>query len=151
MANINKKRDDICVDFDRTISVRNSGDNIFKFGEPIVPMIELIKKVQAKGFKIKVLTARPESQWDKIKTWMEKQGINVSEVGNIKNSRLALLLDDKAIGVIENEGITHYELLLEAKNMLLNSISGGKINEETLNKWLQSVNQMQGFFSEVIE
>jgi hypothetical protein len=151
MANINKKRDDICIDFDRTISIRNSGDNIFKFGEPIQKMFDLLLKIQNKGYRIKILTARPESQWDKIKTWLTKHGINAVEVSNIKNSRLALLVDDKAIGVIENEGVTHYDLLLEAKSMLLNVASGGKINEEQLNNWLQYVNKMQGFFSEVIE
>jgi hypothetical protein len=123
----------IAFDFDRTLAVRNSGDNIFKLGAPIPKGIELMKRCVAAGRKVKVLTARSESQWSKLTAWLEKQGIPGVEVTNKKDSRMDILFDDKGCGLVENEGISHMDLLDQAALLLTKSW----VPEEEAKDWIK--------------
>lgn len=133
----------IAFDFDKTIAVRNSGDSIFKFGEPIPKTIEFIKFLQSKKRKVRIITARSEKQFAAIKTWLAKQGITDVEVSNTKTSAMDILFDDKGVGIIANEGVTHIEMLARADEFLRDWFLGINIDQKLVEEWLAKYNKVR--------
>ena len=91
------------------------------------------------GRKVKILTARPVSQYEAIKKWLKKQGLPELDITDAKDSRMDVLFDDKAVGVNENSGVTHVELIDEARELIsylkLNSVDVNILKK--VNTWLQ--------------
>lgn len=137
-----KKRGWIGFDFDRTISVRNSGDSLLVLGKPIVKLIEKIKEYQKNGRKVKILTARDESQFPLIISWLAEQGIIGVEVTNKKDKRMDIFFDDKAVGVIENLGVTHIEMLDKAKYLIDKYACQCHFSEE-IQEWKSNYEQIK--------
>lgn len=108
----------ICFDFDRTIAVRYSGDSIFKLGAPIPKMLALMRSYIEAGRKVKILTARSPQQYEAIRKWLKAQGLPDIEITNVKDSRMDALYDDKGVGINENSGVTHVDMLNEAKELI---------------------------------
>ena len=129
------KKYSVYFDLDRTIAVRHSGDSIFKIGEPIPPMIELMKHYLADGRRVKIFTARPKLQFPQIVNWLKKQGIEGVEITNLKESGMSAFFDDRAVGCQENTGITHLDIIREARRLIGKVIRAEPLDIEQLRKW----------------
>lgn len=115
------------VDLDRTLAQYESGDYKTKgptyIGPPIMPMVNLVKKMLAEGKDVRIFTARAlqDSEYDNL-DWDSKeeyckvlQAINlwcfinlgqVLPITCVKDQGMENLWDDKATQVIPNTGIT---------------------------------------------
>jgi hypothetical protein len=97
----------IGCDFDATLAHYTPGD--FKkgvLGDPILPMLERVKRWMRKGQTVKIVTARANdpSQVVAISDWCLKYLGERLEVTNKKDSRLICLYDDRCRQVIPNTG-----------------------------------------------
>ena len=113
------KKIHIALDLDRTLATFDHGE-LTKVGEPILPMIEQVKKWVEKGHEITIFTARV-SKWfldgrerDDIFIQRQKMMINQFLVDNglplmkitaNKDPHFTHFVDDKAVKVIPNKGI----------------------------------------------
>lgn len=97
----------IGVDFDSTLAHYTPGD--FKagiLGEPILPMLERVKRWLRKGQTVKIVTARANDpgQNKLIGDWTEKWLKQRLEVTDRKDSRMICLYDDRCRQVVPNTG-----------------------------------------------
>jgi hypothetical protein len=113
------KRGWIGFDLDGTLAYYDEwrgGDHV---GEPIKPMMELLKKtIEEDKYDVRIFTARacvPE-QIAPVKQWLLKHGLPDLEVTNIKDYDLIFFYDDRCVQVIPNEGV----LLQDMHEQLLN-------------------------------
>lgn len=96
-------KDVIAVDLDGTLAKYSGykGDDII--GEPISPMIDKVKELLDNGTKVKIFTARTNS--DKfIKDWCRNNLGQELEITNIKEPTFKEIWDDRARQVIPNTG-----------------------------------------------
>jgi len=93
----------IAMDFDGVLAEWNKGDNINKIGKPLAPGIKLARRIQAKGFRLVILTARPKPMWGAIESWLKKYGVHPLQVTNVKPPAEAYI-DDRAIRYPANLG-----------------------------------------------
>ena len=98
----------ISVDLDRTLSFYpKNHDDISTIGEPILPMLNRVKRWLAEGKIVKIFTARAshgQVQIDLFQNWCEKHGLGRLEVTNVKCPNCRAIWDDKAIRIKENTG-----------------------------------------------
>jgi hypothetical protein len=97
----------IGVDFDATLAHYESGN--FKagvLGEPILPMLERVKRWLRKGQTVKIVTARAldPAQALQIADWTERWVGQRLQVTAHKDSRMICLYDDRCRQVIPNTG-----------------------------------------------
>ncbi len=97
----------IGVDFDATLAHYTPGD--FKkgvLGEPILPMLERVKRWLRRGETVKIVTARAEDpvQAQAIVEWCIKYLKQPLQVTSRKDSRMICLYDDRCRQVIPNTG-----------------------------------------------
>ena len=97
----------IGVDFDATLAHYEPGN--FKagvLGEPILPMLERVKRWLRKGVKVKIVTARATdpAQVQLISDWCLQYLKQRLEVTDRKDSRMICLYDDRCRQVISNTG-----------------------------------------------
>ncbi len=112
-SQLTRKRN-IFVDFDRTLhTFFGRAQKLEDFGPPIAPMLLRVSNWLKEGHNVVIFTAR-ENQKKEIQDWLVAHGLPALEVTNIKTSRMDELWDDKAIGLYENTGISHLELIEEA-------------------------------------
>lgn len=97
---------DILVDLDGTLAeYHDYGPGVI--GKPIPIMLERIRGWMEEGYRVKLFTARasvPE-HIPTIRAWLDNLGLNEVEITNSKDYRTVLIVDDRAIGVIENTGL----------------------------------------------
>ena len=101
------------IDLDGTLALYTGWKGIDKIGEPILPMLELVKGLLAQGIHIKILTARvsskvPEDQRIKareaITAWtLEHLGKKLPITAE-KDFAMIECYDDRAITVEYNTG-----------------------------------------------
>lgn len=100
----------VFVDFDGTLAKHTSDEYQREIGEPIFPMIELIKKEIESGAEVKIFTARASCWADA----MEKTDIEIFclkylgrilPITAIKEHYIDVYYDDRAIQVVRNKGI----------------------------------------------
>lgn len=102
----------IGFDLDGTLAQHDGWKGIDYIGEPIAPMVALLKDYLDKGKTCKIFTARvaqktpelSEAAIGYIKKWCT---INIGvelPVTNVKDPKMVKLYDDRAVGVIENTG-----------------------------------------------
>jgi len=104
------------VDLDSTLAVHNPGDGIDKIGEPVPKTLAWVKSMVANGEDVRIFTARMSV---KNTIWVEKAIAEwtLKHVGKAlpatcrKDFDMISLRDDRAVGVVPNEGTTHLELL----------------------------------------
>ena len=138
----------IAFDLDGTLAVREKGDSIFKIGAPISRNIQILKDAQARGVKVKIITARSEKQYDKITKWLEKQGITGVEITNKKCSQMSILFDDRAMGVLRNDGTSHIALLKEAAQILEKLYINAFISGGDVKAWLEQFKKAKTEYDE---
>lgn len=112
----------ILVDLDGTLAFHYPGDGIDKIGEPIPIMQERVKKWISEGKDVRIFTARMSIKnpiWVEkaIKEWTLKHLGKELPCTCSKDFETLEIWDDRAVGVVPNEGTTHLELIerLEAK------------------------------------
>lgn len=104
----------IGFDFDGTLA-RDDNVDFPALGEPIQPMVNLMKKYIILGTKVKVVTARMSDPNPSrrvmhrrmIQEWLAKHvDANTDiEITCMKDFRMKLLYDDRARQVIRNKGV----------------------------------------------
>lgn len=100
----------IGVDLDGTLARYDTWRGIDHIGEPIAPMVERIRDWLAKGFGVKIFTARVSAESEKeaviaaVHAWLEKIGLPPLEVTNVKDFGMIELWDDRAVQVKINTG-----------------------------------------------
>lgn len=94
----------IGFDFDGTLAVHISGQQAL--GEPIAPMVALVKQYLAAGYEVRIVTARASSPgWDfGLDEWCEKHIGRRLPITCQKDWDMLLLYDDRAIAVEPNTG-----------------------------------------------
>lgn len=110
----------IGCDFDKTLATHNwpaTPYNHRELGEPIPPMVEKVKQALASGHKVVIFTARVNSgnsyqeQMDAtesyllIAEWCKQVFGTVLPITNVKSKDMAEIWDDRARGVLPNEGL----------------------------------------------
>lgn len=95
----------IGVDLDGTLAV-NDGTQNGEIGEPIIPMMTLVKEWINEGTQVRIFTARAVDSAGirKVEDWLRQYGLGGLKVTNKKDPDMALLYDDKAIRVQRNTG-----------------------------------------------
>ena len=93
-------------DFDRTIA---HYEHFIQgvLGEPIPPMIDLMKKYLSDGYEVRIVTARydnGEEEIRAIKDWCKRYVGQELRVTNCKDFEMLVLYDDRAIQVEPNTG-----------------------------------------------
>ena len=114
----------IGVDLDGTLAYYDGWSTIDTIGEPILPMVDKVKKLLAEGIEVKIFTARVcmHNQIDistsqtinaisPIKEWCKKHIGQELEVTNIKDFSMIELWDDRCKQVIFNKGLYIEEYL----------------------------------------
>jgi hypothetical protein len=104
----------IGVDLDATLAKYDHWRGVDHIGEPIVPMLNRVKKWLKEGKTVKIFTARasvPDEMFATVETpiheWCEKQGLPRLEVTCIKDFGMIELWDDRAVRVETNTGAVY--------------------------------------------
>ncbi len=107
----------IGVDLDGTLAHYDKWRGIDHIGEPIMPMVERVKKWLKDGETVKIFTARmhghgvevigvgPADVLTPIEQWCEKHLGQKLPVTNIKDFGMIELWDDRCVQVIPNTGV----------------------------------------------
>jgi FMN phosphatase YigB (HAD superfamily) len=84
-----------------------------EIGKPVPRMMKLLRDHLDKGDEVRIVTARADTQEgiDLVKDWLEDNDLPPLEVTTEKDHKMIRLYDDRAVGVVPNEGI----LLTEPK------------------------------------
>jgi hypothetical protein len=147
----------IALDFDKSIAVRNKGDNIFKCGPAIPAMVERVKQWLADGHKVVIFTARSgDAQVKPVKQFLKDNGLPDLEVTNVKTSRMDCFVDDRAKELVPNEGefivdLLHDELLEGIKIVeilrgiiIKNSIPEDGFSLRDVDEWISKIKHEVG-------
>lgn len=114
--NIEDERAWVGVDLDGTLAYYERWEGHDRIGEPIAPMVELVRKMLADGVRVKVFTARVAaaslelggvSRDDALRpiyAWCIRHIGQVLEVTSEKDAFMERLYDDSAVPVIRNFG-----------------------------------------------
>jgi len=100
----------IALDLDGTLAHYDGWKGIEHIGEPVPAMLEKVRDWVEKGYVITIFTARvsvPEEAPDAnhhISMWLRKHDLPAFEVTAIKHKKFTMFIDDRAHGVIKNEG-----------------------------------------------
>lgn len=101
----------IGVDLDGTLAHYEDWSGVYHIGSPIAPMVERVKRWVAKGYCVKIFTARYSEANDKavvtkvIQDWLEANGMPRLEVTATKDFKMVQLWDDRCVQVQPNTGI----------------------------------------------
>lgn len=96
----------IGVDLDGTLAYYTKWQGIEVIGDPVPLMLERVKKWLAEGREVRIFTARamqPEAV-PYIHRWCLKYVGQALKVTNVKDYAMIELWDDRAQGVVFNEG-----------------------------------------------
>jgi hypothetical protein len=119
--NFNLAHDYMSVDFDGTLQIRPRNEPLTVLGEPIWPMVNLVKSWLADGMKVKIMTARVSpiqrgmndyksvasfimEQEYLIQEWCEKYIGQKLPVTCSKDTYMYQLYDDRAVCIEHNKG-----------------------------------------------
>ena len=96
----------IGVDLDGTLAHYESGQWP-EIGEPIVPMVNRVKRWLEQGKEVRIMTARAahgEEEVARVREWLSQHGLGQLPVTNEKDPQMDMLWDDKAVQVRPNTG-----------------------------------------------
>lgn len=97
----------IAVDLDGCLAQYDQWKGYDVIGEPIEPMMALVKKWTKEGKIVKIFTARIHNHAKAkryVEEWLEKHGMGGLEVTNIKEAGMSEFWDDRAVAVKKNTG-----------------------------------------------
>lgn len=105
----------IGVDLDGTLARYDGWKGAEHIGDPIMPMLERVKKWISEGKKVKIFTARASMPGHEkpIQGWLERHGIGGLEITNVKDFDMIEFWDDRAVQVIPNTGETMEDKLTD--------------------------------------
>lgn len=108
------------VDFDGTLVEYHGWEGPTHAGQPIKPMVELVKRMLAEGKRVKIFSARVSRGSDQqnvahreyqtklarsfIESWCEEHLGQRLEVTNVKDFGMIRLYDDRCVQVVSNTG-----------------------------------------------
>lgn len=105
----------IAVDLDGTLAMYAYGTGQQAIGTPISGMKQKVIEWTNRGLRVKIFTARVapqdgvdgriEEHTTMIQDWLVEHGMPRLEVTCIKDPDMMELYDDRAVGVVPNEGI----------------------------------------------
>ncbi|MBY3162105.1 hypothetical protein HFO65_15835 [Rhizobium laguerreae] len=102
----------IGIDLDGTLALYDGWKGIEHVGDPVELMAARVKAWHSAGRPMKIFTARvcvPEPERSAvighIHAWLERHGLPVLEVTNIKDFGMIELWDDRAVQVQPNTGL----------------------------------------------
>ena len=109
-----KHHDVYAFDMDKTLAVYHKWSD--SVGEPIMPMVNRVKALLAEGKKVAIFTARvaeedgflPEEIAEQrriIQAWCVKHIGQELPVTAVKSRHFVQFYDDRAVGVVPNQGI----------------------------------------------
>ena len=90
------------IDFDGTLAHYDHYRGDEHTGEPIEPMVRLVRKLLLSGCDVRLFTARKPHP--ALRRWMKEHLGQVLPITNVKDPGMQLLIDDRAIGVERNTG-----------------------------------------------
>ena len=101
------KKDDyhdqwIGVDLDGTLAHYDSYKGDAHVGAPIEGMVRRVKEWLYDGYEVRIFTARKPHP--AIRRWCKENLGKVLQITNTKDSGMIALYDDRAVGVVRNEG-----------------------------------------------
>ena len=108
-----KSRGYIGVDFDGTLATYDKYEGPTVLGEPIMPMVNRVRRWLSQGKLVKIFTARVATDHTQeeidlgeaaIKAWCKLHIGAELEVTAMKHSRMYQFWDDKAVSVEKNTG-----------------------------------------------
>lgn len=108
-----KKRGWIGVDLDGTLAVYTTWQGIEHIGEPIMPMVDRVKRWLSEGYDVRIFTARvSESDGTRdtrkvrkvIEDWCMQHLNETLPITNVKDFEMHELYDDRAVQVAKNTG-----------------------------------------------
>jgi len=93
----------IGVDFDGTLATYDHYRGDEHTGEPIEPMVRLVRKWLREGKDVRLFTARKPHP--ALRRWMVEHLGALLPITATKDPGMQLLIDDRAIGVERNTGV----------------------------------------------
>lgn len=132
----------IAFDLDATLAKYDGWKGIGHIGEPIKPMIGLVKRLIEKGVAVKILTARvaprdrieyglnpafphikngDKAVWvaeDFVRDWVRRNIGKDLEITSVKDGRMLYLFDDRAVPIVPNEGVKTQDLPNEIRVLI---------------------------------
>ena len=97
----------IGVDLDGTLAEYYGWVGIHHIGAPVKPMIDRVRRWISQGKRVKVFTARASKGAEAvayIHSWLDRQGLPMLEITNVKDFEMAELWDDRCVPVERNTG-----------------------------------------------
>jgi hypothetical protein len=99
------------VDLDGTLARTDNPGHFeppYPLGEPVWPMVEMVKSLIVAGVTVKIFSARacePESI-PVVQDWTERHGLGRLQVTNQKDFGLIRYYDDRAIQICPTQGVS---------------------------------------------
>ena len=100
----------IALDLDGTLAHYDGWKGVEHIGAPIPALAEKVHAWVEKGYKITIFTARVSVEEEApdaahhIAAWLAKHSFPPFEITAIKHKHFTMFIDDRAHGVIANEG-----------------------------------------------
>jgi hypothetical protein len=98
----------VAVDLDGTLAKDSGWKGPEHIGEPVKPMLDLVKKLLDDGEEVVIFTARAhdgeKSTKDHIRDWLKDHDLPDLEITNEKRPDMEKFYDDKAVAVEKNRG-----------------------------------------------
>jgi hypothetical protein len=95
------------IDLDGTLAHYDGWHGIEHIGEPVPSMLELTKNLLAAGHDVRIFTARVSEGSEAIgpiEAWCQEHLGKVLPVTNVKDFAMILLIDDRCVSIVKNEG-----------------------------------------------
>lgn len=102
-----------------------------KIGKPIERNVSLLRYLIKNRYNVKIFTARvcqDNSQIPEIHRWLEENNLPKLEITATKDYKMSYMIDDRAIQVVRNTGLTLVEFFEEKSQQLRGDIECHKIN-----------------------
>lgn len=94
-------------DLDGTLAYYDEWKGIENIGEPIQPMMDILREFLLQGHKVKIFTARANEGPEairKVQDWLQNMGLPRLEVTSQKDFGMIELWDDRCVCVERNTG-----------------------------------------------
>lgn len=97
----------IAVDLDGTLAHYDGWQGIEHIGEPVQPILQLVKDMLGRGIDVRIFTARAydgQAAISHVEAWCKEHLGQVVPVTNVKDFAMVALIDDRAIPIATNAG-----------------------------------------------
>ena len=90
------------VDFDGTLATYDHYRGDEHTGDPVEPMVKLVRKLLHEGVDVRLFTARKPHP--ALRKWMKEHLGAILPITNVKDPGMIASIDDRAIGIMRNTG-----------------------------------------------